>query len=767
MKLVLKNFCCWENKIFIFPDKGNVLLSAPSGSGKTSIIRAIIFAFFGTGQKIVQHGKRTCSVELQVDDLHIIRTKGPGRLIVNNVHEDDEAQALINKYVYNDMIHVSQDMTHNFVMMNPNDKLQVLEKIIFNNIDIHSVKTGIRDKIKECENKILVKTTELDSATDLLNEMKCSDPIKLPNHLVYTKNITSIKQCEYEKAKKAYDIVHSLLNTIHTETVLYEQTLNDIRECESHMSDESSIKGELSNVQEKVRVLKQQEQYTRVKNDFQQQQDIYNTSIRQEKQDLEVKIKRVEDEIRALPFSSTQDAKQQMSTFKQQINYHNEWTDLHSRLDTIHINDDIDSIQTELAKKGAALSEVQRTLHDTKSLYSCPECTITLKMVNNTLVKEGKYDISQIDAQTLHATIKQTQQDLRQLEQRKTNLLMLTDQKNQLGKRIQSIQPKLPEDIQECKKQLARCEKQYDEFVSKQSILKSYNSQLEHCVQKYNQIKTHLVKLEQQYQTLKTTVRSPEASELARRSEYEQTIVRLQQQLSLNQHHAQQAQRLKDKLIHHQTKMNTLREQCKQYPSVSKQELEEYRTDIELLQKYSVYYNAIQLEEKYIQKQATLLKEIKEQEEVFLTTSRFREMISEAENIALSNLICTINNTVQIYLDSFFDKEPMYATLSCFKEVKQTKKSQINISITHKGNSVDLSSLSGGERDRLILAFSLTFSDIINSPLLLLDECVSSLDQENAEIVFDCIKDHQKDKLVILVAHQIITGMFDETILLD
>jgi ABC-type transport system involved in cytochrome bd biosynthesis fused ATPase/permease subunit len=88
------------------------------------------------------------------------------------------------------------------------------------------------------------------------------------------------------------------------------------------------------------------------------------------------------------------------------------------------------------------------------------------------------------------------------------------------------------------------------------------------------------------------------------------------------------------------------------------------------------------------------------------------------------------------------------------------------LDIQYKGHSVDVSNLSGGERDRVILAFTMTIADMGMTPVLLLDECVSSLDQENANNVFECIKTQCKDKLVILVAHQIVTGMFDQIITL-
>ena len=72
--------------------------------------------------------------------------------------------------------------------------------------------------------------------------------------------------------------------------------------------------------------------------------------------------------------------------------------------------------------------------------------------------------------------------------------------------------------------------------------------------------------------------------------------------------------------------------------------------------------------------------------------------------------------------------------------------------------------LSGGELSRVILAYALALGEMFNTPLMLLDECTSSLDQDLTGIVMDGIRDNFKDKLVIIIAHQTVLGMFDNVI---
>jgi DNA repair exonuclease SbcCD ATPase subunit len=161
--------------------------------------------------------------------------------------------------------------------------------------------------------------------------------------------------------------------------------------------------------------------------------------------------------------------------------------------------------------------------------------------------------------------------------------------------------------------------------------------------------------------------------------------------------------------------------------------------------------------------------ELKEKEATdrkkYASACLFREKILEAESIYISNLITNINTHVQLYLDHFFPDDPISARISSFKENgKNESKPCINLEIDYKGMEHELTMLSGGELSRLILSFTLAFADIYNSPLILLDECTASLDQDLTTSVIDGLKENFGDKLVILIAHQVVQGSFDRVI---
>lgn len=144
--------------------------------------------------------------------------------------------------------------------------------------------------------------------------------------------------------------------------------------------------------------------------------------------------------------------------------------------------------------------------------------------------------------------------------------------------------------------------------------------------------------------------------------------------------------------------------------------------------------------------------------------------ISEAQSLALASLVDTINVTVQPFLDLFFD-EPMVINLSMFKEAsKNPPKPKVTINLYYKGVMCphDLSSLSSGEYARVSLAFTLAFHQINGNKFtpLMLDERTANLDQDLSTLIYSVVKDTFDSQLIMVVAHQVITGPFDNVMTL-
>ena len=133
----------------------------------------------------------------------------------------------------------------------------------------------------------------------------------------------------------------------------------------------------------------------------------------------------------------------------------------------------------------------------------------------------------------------------------------------------------------------------------------------------------------------------------------------------------------------------------------------------------------------------------------------------------------TINKYQPINISIFrhlFSRQPNTCHLHCpdtenepsnksnKKPIKQKTKerTQISILIDYKDIEADISILSGGELQRIVIAYNLALSELFNLPLILLDECTSNLDQELTEIVVKGIHRNCNDKMIIMIAHQVV-----------
>jgi DNA repair exonuclease SbcCD ATPase subunit len=146
---------------------------------------------------------------------------------------------------------------------------------------------------------------------------------------------------------------------------------------------------------------------------------------------------------------------------------------------------------------------------------------------------------------------------------------------------------------------------------------------------------------------------------------------------------------------------------------------------------------------------------------------KIKEFVKTSETVLLARAIDQVNQYVANYLDLFFQTDPIIVMLAVKQEEKTTARNgQLCISIDYKGMDADLSILSGGELQRVVIAYNLALAELFAVPIVLLDECTSNLDQELTETVVKGIKHNCKGKTMIMIAHQVVSGLFDNVILI-
>jgi DNA repair exonuclease SbcCD ATPase subunit len=207
-------------------------------------------------------------------------------------------------------------------------------------------------------------------------------------------------------------------------------------------------------------------------------------------------------------------------------------------------------------------------------------------------------------------------------------------------------------------------------------------------------------------------------------------------------------------------KIKSLEDELKEL-DIQKNEFQDY---INKLEKYIQYEKERDDYNSWDNKLKDLIIQETELKSEYIASCIFKDKITESESIAMMNIIDSINHHANIYLDDFFPDNPILIRLLPFKEVKKSQKPQINLEIEYKGMECDLKYLSGGELSRVILAFTLALADMFNVPLILLDEVTSSLDQDMNSIIIESVKTHFTNKLVLLISHQSLTGIYDKII---
>lgn len=147
------------------------------------------------------------------------------------------------------------------------------------------------------------------------------------------------------------------------------------------------------------------------------------------------------------------------------------------------------------------------------------------------------------------------------------------------------------------------------------------------------------------------------------------------------------------------------------------------------------------------------------------TLQRLKQNAIEVECKQLQDTVDTINSVLCDILPLFFS-EPITMVLQLYKLLKTKKqvKPGLNISIKYKGVEYDnINQLSGGEGDRISLALVLSLNSVSNSPVILLDECISSLDGPIKESCVEAMKTLE-GKTIICVDHEGVEGFYDNTI---
>jgi chromosome segregation ATPase len=780
MKLDLVNFCCWSNKKIEIPDASIVLLTAPSGYGKTSIIRAIVFALFGIGQKVVKFGSKSCRVELVYKNLHIVRTKGPNKLLLNGVYEDEEAQHMIYDYVDKQrMFYLEQNSANSFVNMSPTDKLLFLENIAFAHYRLDDIKKRLKERIKTANDNLISAKSKYDLTKHLIDELKLPEKIILPERL-YGKSIEDLgrQESEYQSTLKSlrrkkeeyvkvcfdYDRIEQLIQSKQEEYARVYTKYSEMKTVMESIGSLPDLQSSYNELEAKYRQHTQFLKYTDALTEHDTLLKEYEQSILNETQTLEDDLSKLNEKLAKMTLS-TEDCKSQIEYFTNWKQSYLQYQSLQKSLEKLHVQD-IDKIERRKNRCSKLLKLREQTYHQACNTYSCPQCEALLRLMGDRLVISEKVNVP-VDLLLNHIT--ELQERYKSLETEYMSEVSTRTQYEVYKSQIDSLEYDMTEyTLEEINDKLQQLEKylhRYETLTTKHTYK---TSQLQNVESKFKYMKDRLALLGDKTERLKC--KDPEVEcvdALERRlADIKYNLVDIQKKKHECKLIGKELKALRDNIDSYELpeidildidELNLEIERCER-------ELERCSSDYRLVKQYEYFKKEFEVYERHLKSLDDFDNLVKQMERKYTAAQRLKQLVLESESQSILQLIDTINTNVQIYLDAFFPDSPMIAELVSYKQRKKTKVPLVNITVNYKGNDDCLSVLSGGERDRLVLAYTLALVEMNNSPIILLDECVSSLDQKSANNVFEFLKTHCSDKLVILVAHQVVQGIFDSVI---
>ena len=803
MRIIVKNFRCYRNQTFEFDEKGLFLISAKSGSGKSTILMAINFALYGSNAKLCTFGEQSCSVEFDFSSsLKIKRTKKPNRLVVNDLYEDEVGQKLINDLFgehFNITGYIAQNALNSFMIMNPTDKLEFLETFAFQNIDLQQIKNKCKTEINSYYTEFTKLQAMRETAENELNALEepvvVDFPFKTKNRELSIKNentrlINSSKKCakfkknlgDTQKELNDLQILNSYKKSKFESIETLSKTLQILKEQKSvitYCGDERLKKHKLSlqNIQSYREI---EELKITVEKDKNRLLDMFNN----EQVEKNTQLEKINNSL--WTEYSQEECEDLIKDYKETINDIENIKNLEKQLENIDVYD-IDNIQNEIETLKNLLIE-KKELYDIEvkqaTLYKCPSCSSELYFENNkTLCLKKK--VQPNDISFLKKEIDIMSKKLKQLEDNLFSARDNNQRKISIEKKVQLIKNKYADDMNfdsDFKKDLQEIKQYYTTQLSLQNKRDELNNS--GFSSSYYYLEKDIAKQEEKIKKYESTASIQYLNETMNENQLIEII-------KVEEMNKSKLANIVDKFDSTQTEYDYNHQLIEQKETIYLQKYNLIANENDLAIKINKFENEIEeveneilsfqknLEQvekwkKYEEEKQTYVRrhehfiEIEKREkkigQKYSSALQLKQHILEAESIAVSHIVDNINFHASNYLNEFFIDNPISVNLSCFKEVKKTNKPQINVEVFYKEMQCDLNTLSGGELARVILAFTLSLAEIFNSPLLLLDEICASLDEEMTTIVFTSIKEHFKDIPILAISHQCTEGIFDKVI---
>jgi DNA repair exonuclease SbcCD ATPase subunit len=841
MIIKLRNFRCHKEIKFEIPDSGLVLLSGVSGTGKSTLLKAILHALYGKLRKPYSFGTNACSVYLEFLGMRIFRSNQPNRLVVNDTLEDQEAQYYINKRLGMDYeqfcisSYISQKSSESILSMTQSHQFTNLKLLAFyqnENEKHHSILDSL---IQESTQKLIEYRCQTQTfQTELTNIQEQMTPIEFPlslqdneteEHSIarYRHRMTTFNNRMNELLNEKNNMASKFQNYMYLKADL------DIhlKKKEELENDNSKLKQSLDNIHIQIQELLNQDceeqlnireniiEYYSTKHELDTLETKFNMLLDEEKKEKRTELLNIKKtlwvykgslKIKEEAESELEIYTNKLENWKEYTEIMNSYQSIKNKIDTsLHNEEDpnvcitwikskIASIRQEIEKKEYdrdMLQKMKQQAEFEKTLLVCPVCDVSLQFKDNILheVEENKVvHVTQRDYETdiqeIKDTIDNLQSQIETLNQKRHELSLIEIPS------IEKLDSQTIEFLTNEIKNISRFleknkikEKQVREIEDnmESGLLSSVLRTLKHdidckkinlstIIDKINHIRlsdytTDISILREEYIRIKDNLNMTHNLQVtykSKKTEYDSVCKELKMCISkldiiYEKMSGLNGDAIKRKLTDIEIQINRVRK---------KQTEDEELMD--RVNEYIEYKELLKQEAYWKDKFNTASLNMEEFQHIHNAHLRLRDLYSQAELLALESTISSINEHTKFFLDSFFIEYPITAKIQVAQKSKKLNQLKISSYLNYKGNEYDsVHQLSGGELDRCNLASICGVNTMLNSPILILDESLASLDADTNTEIINFLKELGQDKLILVCSHEAVRGIFDTVITLD
>lgn len=817
MRLTLDRFKAHYSKTLDLPDTGLILLDGNSGAGKSTVLKAFLYAAYGAVSKPVSWNETSCSVSWELKGQTITRGKGKNNITFGSA-TGDTAQSAIQAFLgmseaeFMASSYIAQKNVNSLLTLTPAEQLRFIESLAFGEQSPDLFKKKIQEKSLLLSGQISNLESKITGLRESMEESEENDFSWLEissQELSEAKQQIAQKKAQKDTLQEALDVLtaeHSKHMAVLQEMSRIKQKARDLKEMESHFAGRSGTEQIESpeEIAQAIKILENAQGLVKINSALASLDESHKALAAQiieskaQSEVIEVSMRLLVEEL-----SDSDRLTQKLKELNKANAALQPLIELYAGRSLVF--SEVETFNLKIKEKVAASESKLADLYSKKSDLeassrlqdlSCPACHEPLIVHKGALcsIKESEpesFNVQAIDIkiseektklskfQSMEAVagnvIRQVSfsnlveyQDTEGLRAEIDNLNKLTIslslKEKELSKLAFNVEQlavetkKKAENLSTIKSQIAALLPKVNTVQLSAEVLDAAKHTSEELVQKIaDQKARHINALGLQDELEKERVFKEKVgtqkAELAssfqalqisanewNRSEREVQISETERSIGIIQNSIVSLEGRIESLVTTVSAGEKEKAKCEERERAAK------KTEEKILQYGDEAMPLI------CKRQATL---------------RLKELSDAAQMKAVAVTLDALNLGAKEYLDVLFQDPPISVELRPFKENKDSSvKAKLSLSVSYRGVELDniTDDVSGGENDRIILAYQLAMNNMYNSPILLLDEPFTGINQELIDTCLDALKILSQNKLILVVAHGINKGAFDDVI---